>query len=257
MAAATRRLRFVVAYDGTPFAGWQIQAGKRGTVQGHLEEAFAKLCGGRRVMVHGSGRTDAGVHAFAQVAHADVDVSRAAFAKASDWPKPLNAHLPKEIRVLSARFVSTDFEARFTARGKVYRYRVWNAPVMSPFELGRAWHVPSPLDLTAMRVALRCFVGKHDFAAFAANRGPGGAPTTTVRTIRRALVTRLGARLTFEFEGDGFLYKMVRLMTGAVVRVGQGRATREWIERLLAKPSAAKNTFQAPAEGLYLRRVLY
>ena len=257
MAAATRRLRFVVAYDGTPFAGWQIQAGKRGTVQGHLESAFSKLCGGRRVHVQGSGRTDAGVHALAQVAHADVDVTRAAFANARDWPKPMNAHLPPEIRVLSARFVSTDFEARFSALGKIYRYRIWNASLMSPFELGHAWHVPGPLDLASMRAALHLVVGRHDFAAFAANRGPGGAPKTTIRTISRATVTRRGALLIFEFEGDGFLYRMVRLLTGAVVRVGQGKATRDWIERLLAKPSSAKNHYLAPAEGLYLKRVIY
>ena len=257
MAAGTRRLRIEVAYDGTPFAGWQIQASKKGTVQGHLEAAFAKLCGGRRVMVQGSGRTDAGVHALAQIAHADVDGTSGALAKASDWPKPLNAHLPPEIRVKAARFVMGAFHARFDTRGKVYRYRIWNAPAMNPFELHRAWHVHAPLDRDALRSVLRCFVGKHDFAAFAANRGPGGAPSTTVRTIRQATFARRGALLTLEFEGDGFLYKMVRLMTGAAVRVAEGKATLEWLQRLLVHPRVAKNHYQAPAAGLYLRRVLY
>ena len=252
-----RRLRFVVSYDGTPFGGWQIQAGKKGTVQGHLEAALAKLHRGRRVMVHGSGRTDAGVHALAQVAHADVELSGAAMASAREWLKPLNAHLPPEIRVQSASFASVNFHARFDARGKIYRYRIWNAAVMNPFELHRAWHVWNPLDLAALRSVLRCFVGKHDFAAFAANRGRGGAPATTVRTIRRATLTRRGALITLEFEGDGFLYKMVRLMTGAAVRVAEGKADLAWIQRLLAHPRAAKNNHQAPADGLYLRRVLY
>jgi tRNA pseudouridine38-40 synthase len=254
---AVRRLRFVVSYNGTPFAGWQMQAGKRGTIQGHLEKAFSALHGGRRVMVHGSGRTDAGVHAIAQVAHADVDVTSAAFAKAKAWVQPLNAHLPPEIRVISARFVSNEFHARFDARGKTYRYRIWNASVMNPFELNHAWHVSTPLDLSAMRAALRCFVGKHNFAAFAANRGRGGAPATTLRTIRRAQVTHRGARLTFEFEGDGFLYKMVRLMIGAVVRVGQGRAPVSGITNFLGRSSPVKNTYQAPADGLHLVRVSY
>lgn len=257
MAAATRRLRIEVAYDGNPFAGWQIQAGKKGTVQGHLETAFSKLSGGQRVMVHGSGRTDAGVHAMAQVAHADVDVSRAGLALARDWLKPLNAHLPPEIRVKAARFVSGEFHARFDARGKIYRYRIWNAPVMNPLEINHAWHVWNSLDVAAMQAALRCFIGKHDFAAFAANRGRGGAPATTVRTIRRATLSRRGALLTLEFEGDGFLYKMVRLMTGAAVRMAEGKATLAWLQQMIAKPLVAKNNFQAPADGLYLKRVLY
>lgn len=257
MADAMRRLRIEVAYDGTPFAGWQIQASKKGTVQGHLETAFSNLSGGRRVMVHGSGRTDAGVHAIAQVAHADVEVSSAALARARDWLKPVNAHLPPEIRVNAARFVSGEFHARFDARGKIYRYRIWNAPVMNPFEIKRAWHVWNSLDVAALRAALRCFVGKHDFAAFAANRGRGGAPATTVRTIRRATLTRRGPLLTLEFDGDGFLYKMVRLMTGAAVRVAEGKATSEWLGQLLAKPRSAKNNYQAPPDGLYLRKVLY
>jgi tRNA pseudouridine38-40 synthase len=129
--------------------------------------------------------------------------------------------------------------------------------VMSPFELRRAWHVWNPLDLAALRAALRCFVGKHDFAAFAANRGRGGAPATTVRTIRAAKLTRRGAMLTLEFEGDGFLYKMVRLMAGAAVRVAEGKDELDWLKRLLAHPRAAKNNYQAPADGLCLWRVLY
>jgi tRNA pseudouridine38-40 synthase len=252
-----RRLRFEVSYDGRPFAGWQMQAGKKGTVQGHLEAALAKLHGGRRVTVHGSGRTDAGVHALAQVAHADVETGGAAMTLARAWLKPLNAHLPPEIRVQAARYVSGEFHARFDVRGKIYRYRIWNAAVMNPFERHRAWHVWNPLDLAALRGVLRCFVGKHDFAAFAANRGPGGAPATTVRTIGSAKLTRRGPLLTLEFEGDGFLYKMVRLMVGAAVRVAEGKDDLDWLKRLLAHPRAAKNNYQAPADGLYLQRVIY
>jgi len=254
---SVRRLRFSVSYDGTPFAGWQMQAGRKPTVQGALEAAFAKLCGGRRVMVHGSGRTDAGVHAIAQVAHADVDVPAGELSRAAAWPKPLNAHLPSEIRVTTARFVSPEFHARFDAKGKIYRYRIWNASVMNPFELRRAWHVWNPVDLTALRACLRAFLGKHDFAAFSANRGPGGAPATTVRTIHRATLTRRGALLTIEFEGDGFLYKMMRLMVGAAVRVAESKAQREWLQQLLAHPRGAKNNYQAPAAGLYLVKVQY
>ena len=246
----TRRLRLRVAYDGRPFQGWQSQA-RGDTVQDRLEKAFAALCGGTRVPVHGSGRTDAGVHARGQVAHADVpdpwrhDTERSRAA--------LNAHLPPEVRVLQVRFVTAAFHARYSARGKVYRYRVWNDSVLDPLEIGRAWHLPGTLDETVLREAARRIVGRRDFAPFAANRGQPEADT--VRTVRRVGVRRQGALLTLDFEGDGFLYKMVRLLTGSAVRCAQGRAPLSWLDGLLA--GAGKTSFAAPAEGLYLMRVLY
>ena len=245
------RLRLTVAYDGSPFAGWQSQTNGNG-VQDHLEAAFAKLCGGERIAVHGSGRTDAGVHARAQVAH--VDVPDSARHSLERWRGALNAHLPAQIRVALVRRAKGDFHARFDATEKVYRYRIWNSPVLDPFENGRAWHFPNPLDSSILGKAAQLFVGKHDFAAFSANRGK--PVESTVRTIRRATVRRRGALITLEFEGDGFLYKMVRLLTGALVRCAQGRAPTQWITRLL-DGQAGKNSFAAPAEGLYLRRVLY
>lgn len=247
---AARRLRLRVAYDGRPFQGWQSQA-HGDTVQDRLEAAFALLCGGERVAVHGSGRTDAGVHARGQVAHADVPAgwrhdperSRAA----------LNAHLPPEIRVLEVRVVTAAFHARFSAQGKIYRYRIWNDSVPDPFEIGRAWHFPGDLDEAVLREAARRIVGRRDFAPFAANRGQ--PEIDTVRTVRRVVVRRQGARWTLDFEGDGFLYKMVRLLTGSMVRCAQGRAPLSWLDGLLA--GAGKTSFAAPAEGLYLMRVLY
>lgn len=240
----------VVAYDGRPFQGWQSQA-HRDTVQDRLESAFAKLCGGSRIAVHGSGRTDSGVHARGQVAHADVHASwrhDGAQSRAA-----LNAHLPPEIRVQAARFVTDSFHARFSARGKVYRYRIWNDAVFDPFEVGRAWHFPGELDDVVLRQAAQRVVGQHDFAAFAASRGTPEA--STVRTIRRVLIRRHGALLTLDFAGDGFLYKMVRLLTGSLVRCAQGRASLTWIDELLA--GGQKTSFAAPADGLYLLRVLY
>ena len=245
-----RRLRMVISYDGGPFQGWQSQAHKD-TVQDHLEAAFARLCGGERILVHGSGRTDAGVHARGQVAHADVpagwrhdpDQSRGA----------LNANLPPQIRIEAARFVSDAFHARFSARGKIYRYRIWNSPVLSPFEIGRACHLPTPLDDDLLRQAIRPLIGRHDFAGFAANRGT--PETSTVRTIHRIEVRRRTALVTLTFEGDGFLYKMVRLLTGSLVRCAIGRASTQWLVDLLT--GANKTNFAAPAEGLYLMRVLY
>ena len=245
-----QRLKMVVAYDGRPFQGWQSQA-HHDTVQDRLEAAFGKLCSGQRVAVHGSGRTDAGVHACGQIAHADVpDSWRHDPAQSL---AALNAHLPPEIRIRLTRFVPQTFHARFSARGKIYRYRIWNDPVLDPFENGRVWHFPGELDEATLREGTQRIVGRHDFAGFAANRGKSEA--STIRTIRRIDVRRRGPLFTLDFEGDGFLYKMVRLLTGSAVRCAQGRAPLSWLDDLLN--AQAKTSFAAPAEGLYLMRVLY
>ena len=247
----SNRLRITVAYDGRPFDGWQSQA-RGNTIQDHLETAFAKLCGGPRITIHGSGRTDAGVHAVGQVAHADVP-DRARHTP-ERWRGALNSYLPAEIRVMSVRFARADFHARFAARGKVYRYRIWNSPVLDPLEHGRAWHFPHPLDLQTLQRTAGLLLGRHDFAGFAANRGK--PDENTVRTIRRIAIRRRSSLITLDFEGDGFLYKMVRLLTGTMARCAQGRASTDWIRELLGA-SGRKTSFAAPAEGLYLRRVLY
>jgi tRNA pseudouridine38-40 synthase len=243
------RLKLTLAYDGRPFSGWQSQA-EGGGVQDHLERAFTRLCSGR-VIVQGAGRTDAGVHARAQIAHADVPPgSRPVRA----WPLALNAHLPSEIRVMRVQRVPDDFHAQFDARGKVYAYRIWNAPAFHPLELGRAWHVPLALDLAVLRAGAKLLAGRHDFARFAANRGQ--PPESTVRTLHQVRVTRRGPLVTLRVAGDGFLYRMVRLLAGSLVRCAQGKADVDWLRALLAG-TAPKTHFLAPAEGLYLERVLY
>ncbi len=251
-AQATLRLRLLIAYDGRPFRGWQSQA-TRDAVQDHLEAAFAQTIG-EKVSVQGSGRTDAGVHALAQVAHADVPDERLPIAT---WRGALNNFLPPEIRVLRVTRARPGFHARFDARGKIYTYRVWNAQYQHPLEIGRAWHMPSALDFTVLRAALDLLEGRHDFSGFAANRSPGYIAEDTVRTIRRIGLTHRGELLTLRFEGDGFLYKMVRLLTGTAIRCAQGRAELSFIRELLADRGKRKTHFAAPAEGLYLTRVLY
>src|SRR5579862_2354068 len=207
------RLRMVIAYDGRPFRGWQSQATKD-AVQDHLEAAFANTLG-EPVSVQGSGRTDAGVHALAQVAHADVPAAR---LEVTAWQGALNNFLPPEIRVLRVTRAAPDFHSRFDARGKIYTYRLWNASYLHPLEIGRVWHMPSALDLEVLQAGMLLLEGKHDFAGFAANRAPGFAAEDTVRTLRRITLTHRGELLTLRFEGDGFLYKMVRLLTGTLVR---------------------------------------
>lgn len=249
---STQRLRLLIAYDGRPFRGWQSQATKD-AVQDFVEAAFAELVGARVVVV-GSGRTDAGVHAFGQVAHADVP--RGAIPPVK-WQGALNCHLPPEIRILRVTRTALDFHAQFDARGKLYTYRIWNAPCHHPLEIGRAWFVPGILDFPALRAATVLVTGQHDFAGFAANRRGGAPEPDTVRTVQRIAVQRRGALLTLRFEGDGFLYKMVRLLTGTLIRVAQHRAPSSFLTELIAAKGAQKTHFQAPAEGLYLTRVLY
>lgn len=249
-APQTTRLKLLLAYDGRPFRGWQSQATKD-AVQDRLEAAFAKIVG-KRVVVIGSGRTDAGVHAIGQVAHASVPQGLLATTR---WRDALNAHLPHEIRVLRVTSTRASFHAQFDARGKVYVYRIWNGPFLHPLEIGRAWFVPRPLELARLRESARLLEGTHDFAGFAANRGE--PVEDTVRTIHRIRIVRRGSLLTLRFSGDGFLYRMVRLLTGTLVRCAEGRAEPSFLTEILTAKGRRKTHFQAPAEGLYLVRVIY
>ena len=244
------RLRFQIAYDGTAFDGWQSQSHGR-TVQDALEKAFAEIVE-RRVIVHGSGRTDSGVHAIAQVAHADVPQGR---LTPDAWAGALNARLPPAARILTVRKASPGFHARFSATGKIYTYRVWNHRFLLPTERHRAWHAVMPINRTLLRSAAQLLQGTHDFAPFSAKRHPGEENTT--RTLRRIQVLSSGPLVTLRFEGNGFLYRMVRILTGSMVRVAQGKAPLQWLEELLRHPEGQRSSFCAEAEGLYLTRVLY
>ena len=245
----SRRLKLIVAYDGAQFAGWQSQS-HGNTIQDHLERAFERVAG-RATRIHGAGRTDAGVHALAQCAHIDVNKALAP----ARWMEALNALLPPAIRVLRCRYVSKKFNSRLSASGKMYRYRIWCAPVLPPFEYRRAWHIPHPIDLKILKKAGKHFVGTHDFAAFAANRGK--AEHSTIRTIYSVRVQQQGSCITIQFDGDGFLYKMVRLLVGALVKCALGKMR---VEDLIARLDSARATpprLAAPAEGLVLVRVRY
>jgi|SRR5215831_2578141 len=246
----SRRLKLILAYDGAPFAGWQSQS-HRNTVQDHLERAFERVIG-ETVRVHGAGRTDAGVHALAQCAHVDLANK---FLPPERWVEALNALLSPATRVLRCRYVSSAFHARLSAKGKIYRYRIWNASVLPPFEYRRAWLVPRPFDLRVLKTAAKHFVGTHDFTGFAANRGK--PEPSTIRTISSVRVPQKGPCVTIEFDGDGFLYKMVRLMVGALVKCALGRMHTEEIISRLHSGKVGSARFAAPAEGLYLVRVRY
>lgn len=242
------RLKLVIAYDGVPFSGWQSQTD--GTaVQDVIERSLEKISG-TRIVLHGSGRTDAGVHALGQCAHADVPENMAP----ADWLRALNANLPPTIRMMRAQKAAGDFHARFSAKGKIYRYLIRRGPVLPPHEVGRVWHIPQDLDFEALTRAAKIFEGRHDFAAYAANRGT--AVKDTRRTIHRVTTVQKAGLWSLTFEGEGFLYKMVRMLTAASVRVAQGREDTENLKARF-KEGAAKWNHVAPAEGLYLVRVIY
>jgi tRNA pseudouridine38-40 synthase len=241
--------RITVAYDGGPFVGWQRQA--EGTsIQGLIEEALGEL-DGREVSVAGAGRTDAGVHAFAQVASFTLvrDITPDVVVRS------LNGKLPPEIRVRAAEEVPASFHARFDATSKRYRYRLWNADVLNPFERAYVWHVPGELDVAAMSQAARFVEGRHDFAAFQTVGGAGGP---TVRVVTLSTITSGDDGLvTYEVEGDGFLRHMVRAIVGTLVDVGRGRRGPEWMRDLIASRDRSQAGRTAPANGLFLVCVGY
>jgi tRNA pseudouridine38-40 synthase len=246
------KFKLTIAYDGTNYAGWQVQKSGVG-VQQRVEEALAKLFPGAG-RVHSSSRTDAGVHALGMVAH--VEIMRAEFKmEPARLALAINAHLPEDIRVSSARRCPPEFHARFDATGKQYRYFVWNHPAMNPLLRCQAWQVPRKLDLPAMRAAAKLFLGTHDFKSLAATRSY--EMESTVRTLRRCDLKRSGPLLTFIIEGDGFLYKMCRGIVGTLVQVGQGKIAAAEISRILASKDRRVAGMTAPACGLVLWRVFY
>lgn len=246
------KFKLVIAYDGVAYQGWQVQ--KIGTgVQEKVEAALAKLFPGKP-RLHGSSRTDTGVHALGMVAHFEVPAAECKMT-ARKLALALNAWLPPDVRVMSTVRAAAAFHARFDAKGKQYRYFVWNHTAMNPLIRGTAWHVPRPLDLPAMRTAAELFVGRHDFKSFAANRNY--EMETTVRTVTRCDFKKTGPLLTFVIEGDGFLYKMCRGIVGTIVQVGLGKFSATEIKQMLAQKDRRVAGMTAPAQGLVLWKVFY
>lgn len=247
---SSSRWRALCAYDGTDFDGWQSQPSGNG-IQDIVEARLAEIFKAS-VRIHGSGRTDAGVHALGQVFHFD-----------ALWPhapekliKALQVGLPPTIQIKNIRSVAGDFHARFSAVGKRYSYRVLQG-VASPFEqrFVLSHQRPRQLDLTAMRQAADALKGRHSFASFAAENG--AEMLDHVRDLRRLDIEALGDRVTLSFEADGFLYKMVRSLTGALLAVGDGRMTASEVGAVLCAGRRTEKVETAPAQGLFLEEVFY
>jgi tRNA pseudouridine38-40 synthase len=252
-----RTVKLTVAYDGTRLVGWQRQADGE-SVQGLLEEALARF-EGAPVSVQGAGRTDAGVHAFGQVASVRLTCEH----EAATLTRALNAQLPEDVRVLSVEDVASDFHARFSARAKTYNYHIGNAPIATPFGRTYVWHIAEPLEIGAMQHAAAMLVGTHDFAAF---RSAGSDTAGTIRTVTRSQlawrepssVPHESSRvLVYEVSGNGFLRHMVRAIVGTLVEVGRGRRAPEAIAALLDGGSRAEAGATAPPHGLFLVGVDY
>ncbi|MBO0751742.1 MAG: tRNA pseudouridine(38-40) synthase TruA [Bradyrhizobiaceae bacterium] len=243
------RYKLVIEYDGAPFVGWQVQHNGV-SVQGVIETALAAFCG-EQVPVRGAGRTDAGVHAFGQVAH--VDLAR---AWAADTVRDaVNAHLrPHPVAVLTAEPAADGFDARFSARQRHYLYRIINRRAGLALDARRAWRVARHLDAKAMHAAAQLLVGKHDFTTFRATECQAKSP---VKTLDRLDVERHGEELRVQASARSFLHHQVRSMVGSLVEVGDGRWSAGDLARALAARDRRACGPVAPPDGLYLLRVDY
>ena len=238
-----------LSYDGTRWRGWQKQGNTAQTIQGKLETLLSRLLD-QTVETAASGRTDAGVHALGQTVtfRADTAMDTAELLAA------LREYLPEDIGALSLRETDPRFHARLSAREKVYIYRVWNSEKPCVFERKYVYRFPDPLDLDAMGDAASRLCGRHDFSAFSTGKKTGRAATRTLREIR---VERVGEEVRLTFTGDGFLYNMVRILTGTLLEVGRGDRMPESVEEILRDRDRTKAGFTVPPQGLFLAEVRY
>lgn len=249
-----RNFKLTLAYDGTDYCGWQVQP-QRVTIQGQLSEAIERVTG-ERVLPQGSGRTDAGVHALAQVASFVLESP----IPANNLLVALNDTLPIAVRVIASEEVSTEFHARHSAKAKAYEYRVFRGSVCPPFIARYVHHHPYPLDEEAVGRASELVIGTHDFTSFAAvdpERGKDDAELDNVRTIYSSEWRREGDLFVYRIRGDGFLHHMVRNLVGTFLLVGKGTMRAESITEILDARRRSHAGPTAPASGLFLVSVEY
>lgn len=241
--------KMTIQYDGARYDGWQKQGNTANTIQARLEAVLARLAG-QPVEVHGAGRTDAGVHALGQVASVKLPGDRSPEEILTD----LNQYLPEDIAVTAVERADDRFHARLSARGKVYRYHLRMGAVPDVFRRKYQYRVDGPLDVPAMERAAALLTGTHDFRSFCSNKR---YKKSTVRTIYAIEIKQQGSDLTLTFRGDGFLYNMVRILTGTLLEVGRGEREAETMPAILAARDRAAAGRTAPAQGLTLVEVIY
>jgi tRNA pseudouridine38-40 synthase len=244
--------KIILAYEGTRYSGWQIQPNAP-SIQEHLQKSVSLLIGGSPVSVIGAGRTDAGVHALNQVAHFKIeqyfDPNRLLLA--------LNGLLPRDIRVNNVEEVSLEFHAQYQAIGKEYHYHVYLNRVMDPFRRLYTWHLLRKIDFGLLREGAALFVGTHDFTSFANSAHSGPAAGNAVRTITRLDVILTDGGLRLEFEGNGFLYKMVRNIVGTLIDIASNRLSLNDVKQIFSAKDRRKAGRAAPPHGLFLVQVYY
>jgi tRNA pseudouridine38-40 synthase len=249
-----RNLKLIVSYDGSEFAGWQVQP-NAASVQGTLATAIGRITG-EKVLPQGSGRTDAGVHALAQVVTFVTESS----VPTANFVKALNDLLPPSVRVLEVEEAPTDFHARKSAVAKTYRYRIYRGAICPPFLARYVWHYPYPLDESAMERAAALVEGEHDFTSFAAvdpERGSEDWPATNVRRIFSSHWERSRDEFVYMVKGNGFLHHMVRNLVGTFILVAKGTLQPDDLVRILSARNRSAAGATAPAGGLYLVNVEY
>lgn len=241
--------KLTIQYDGTRYRGWQVQGNTDQTIQGKVEGVLSRLTG-QPVELHGSGRTDAGVHALGQVAN--VKLPRP--FDPSELLRELNRYLPADIGVIAVEPAPERFHARLNAHSKTYRYRIWNSEIPNVLERSYLYPLPEPLDVAAMERAAADLVGTHDFRSFC---GLKRFKKSTVRTITDIPITQHGSEVRLEFTGNGFLMRMVRILAGTLVEVGLGQRAADAMPAVLAAQDRAAAGPALPAQGLALVRVEY
>lgn len=241
--------RLLLTYDGSRYRGWQRLADSDMTIQGKLEAVLSRMVGSS-VEVIGSGRTDAGAHAVGQVANFHCDTSLTC-SQIKDY---LKAYLPEDIGVVCVEQVNDRFHSRYHAVQKTYRYRIWNSDVPCVFERRYVWQYDEKLDVDAMHEAAQLFLGEHDFLAYCSNKH---FKKSSVRTINSFTVERLGPEIVFTVTGDGFLYNMVRIMVGTLLKVGNGEMEAQRICEIFRTRVRENAGVTVPAKGLCLMEVMY
>lgn len=244
-----RNIKLLIQYDGTRYSGWQSQEHTDKTIQGKIQAVLEQMLG-EPVDLQGSGRTDAGVHALGQVANFRTE----SVISPQEIVRYVNYYLPEDIAVLEAEEVDVRFHSRLNAVRKTYVYRIWNSSVPNVFERKYLYRIEEELDVQAMRQAARLLCGTHDFRAFCSNKR---MKKSTVRTLESIVLEKKGAELCVVFTGNGFLYNMVRILTGTLIEVGLHRRQPEDMTELLASREREQAGFTAPAKGLFLKQVEY